>query len=225
MKKIIMLVFLSLTLLLSACSPTVDNYNTVEENEDYLYAVYYYDSSNVDNIDYFDEYATEFAANTLFTLNAYDTVNFDASSSKFGAYEGEPVIHIIENGVKIETYTGDEIFDYLFKYSDLDYDDFSSHFATSFNGSLNQTNERYIEYYFSETCSHCRRVKPDVLEMFYNDPGMDFYLYNLSNLSGTVPIGSFVGTPTLYVIENGEIVEQYIGSIEIREYAQSYLQE
>lgn len=222
MKKLLLLLSV---LILSACTQEESGYKDVETNDEQLFAVYYFDSLSTDDTDYYGEYFDEFHNNVLFDITVFDAKGLDPNTSEFGGYDGEPVIHIVENNVIIETYVGDEIYDYITKYSDLDYDDFINHHASSYKNALTQTTDRYIEYYYSDTCSHCRRSKPDVLEMFSNDPGMEFYLYNLSDLGGPVPIDGFLGTPTLYVIENGEIVEEYIGPNQIREFTKTFLED
>lgn len=224
MKKIVLLLLFAITL--TGCEETPDTlvYSSYEEiesiNESY-YAVYYYNSNDINNDNYYQDNQELYESYYLFNTYVLDA-SLVEDTSNFGEYDGLPVVHVIKNGVVVSTYKGSEISDFELKYFSLDYDDFANSKATTYDDVLNQSDDMYIEYYYSVTCSHCRTVKPDVLEFFYNNPDLEFTLYDLSVIDGDVPIEEFIGTPTMYVIENNQIKEAYIGSTEILEYLDSY---
>lgn len=85
----------------------------------------------------------------------------------------------------------------------------------------------YMVYYYSETCGACASFKETMLTFADEDTSeYDFYLMHAPDLTGerssvVLGDGGLTGTPTLMIIENGVIVEYYLGTLEIGDYLTS----
>lgn len=98
----------------------------------------------------------------------------------------------------------------------LDYSDFSSQQITSFYEAEHMNNNRYIVYYYSENCSHCKEVKEEILTLFNHYTALDFYLVDVAKANDSSTVPEFLGTPTVFVFSEGKVVESYIGLDKVR---------
>lgn len=105
---------------------------------------------------------------------------------------------------------------------DLDYSDFPENTMTSYAALEQIPNKRYIAYYYSDTCSHCAVIKQDILNFFYNFDELPFYMLNISITDDFSSLDEFGGTPTVFVMADGEVVDAYIGSIDIADFIEEY---
>ncbi|QMS84734.1 thioredoxin [Candidatus Xianfuyuplasma coldseepsis] len=148
---------------------------------------------------------------------------------------GNPMILLMSYGVYAEEYYlgSDEITQYMNIVGDgdiytslntLDYDDFIDHHLTNFGDTLTITDDLHLEYYYSPYCSHCNSIKTKMLSFLYYLDTVPYYLINTSSAVGLVKIDDFMGTPSLYVIYNGEVVESYIGSVQVPNFIDDYRQ-
>lgn len=224
MKRFILIGFL--LLILAGCNNELsgfeyDSYQEVESLDLEYYAVYYYDSTDTSNENYYFDNQDAFVNNQLFTTFILDASTASDESS-IGGYNGVPVLYLIRNGEVIESFIGSEIDEFKSKYFELDYSDFSQHIETSYNDVLNHSEEKYYEYFYSVYCSHCQHIKPEILDFFLHLNNVDYVMYDVSKIEGYVPIDGFVGTPTLYVVENNEVIESYVGYVEILNFIENY---
>lgn len=148
---------------------------------------------------------------------------------------GNPMILLMSYGVFAdEYYLGmDDITEYMDMVGDgdiytsmntLDYDDFADQHIADFNNTLTITDDLHLEYYYSPYCSHCNAIKTKMLSFFYYLDTVPYYLINTSSATGLVKIDGFMGTPSLYVINHGEVVESYIGSVQVPNFIDDYRQ-
>jgi thioredoxin-related protein len=105
---------------------------------------------------------------------------------------------------------------------ELDYSDFQDHIVDSYDYVESIPNERYVIYYYGANCGHCATVKQDVLNFFYNFDLMPFYIIETGNTIDVSTLEEFQGTPTLFVMANGEIIDSYVGYIEVLEFVEIY---
>ncbi|MBU1020723.1 MAG: thioredoxin family protein, partial [Firmicutes bacterium] len=77
-------------------------------------------------------------------------------------------------------------------------------------------NNKYVVYYYSENCSHCKDVKQEILSLFNDFNALDFYLVDVSVAQGSSSVPEYIGTPTVFVFSEGEVVESYIGIDKVR---------
>lgn len=104
----------------------------------------------------------------------------------------------------------------------LDYDDFQQNKVSSYSELESQSSGRYIAYYYSETCSHCIEIKPEILNFFSGLEDIPFYLLDIVDADDRSGFEEFIGTPTLMLLQDGEILEMYIGSDRIKVFIESY---
>jgi len=104
----------------------------------------------------------------------------------------------------------------------LDYSDFKDHAVNTYGELEAKKDARYIAYYYSETCTHCAEIKEDVLSFFSGLEGFDFYLLDIANAPDSSGYEEFLGTPTLFVIQDGVILERYIGSDFVEQFLVKY---
>ncbi|MEC9485699.1 MAG: thioredoxin family protein [Candidatus Izemoplasma sp.] len=106
----------------------------------------------------------------------------------------------------------------------LDYEMFRSNIYTSYDEVENITPNRYIVYYYSETCSHCNDVKQEILSFFKTYEGLDFYLMNVASkdVNDSSQFSEFRGTPSLFIIAQGAVVETYVGTTQVRAFIDEY---
>jgi hypothetical protein len=105
----------------------------------------------------------------------------------------------------------------------LDYGSFDS--ISSYTEVSTQSENNYLVYYYSESCSHCSLIKSDVLE--YADTGSTpIYFWEASLGDGHDYLtdlygASITGTPTLVVVQYGVPIEFIVGSLDIPTYLNS----
>lgn len=106
----------------------------------------------------------------------------------------------------------------------LDYSDFEDVRQLSYDAGETKENERYILYYYSENCGHCSDVKQEILAFFQTFDHLNVYLMDTGaeEVKDVSRYDEFVGTPSLFIIADGEVIESYIGSQEIRSFIESY---
>lgn len=99
--------------------------------------------------------------------------------------------------------------------SKRDYDDFVE--IGSYQEIEDQEEDTYFVYWYGDNCSHCTAIKDQVMD-FAKHADYEFYTINSSNASGTPnlihpddPTIYMSGTPTLIVIQNGEVVDMAVG--------------
>jgi hypothetical protein len=236
MKKNV-LVFVLLLVLLSGCekekivvdysvfSNKVSTYETSEMIDEELYAVYYYDSSDQNSNNLYELFLEAYNLFDTFKLYVLDTAELEGDASTFGAYAGEPIIYFVRNNIVEETYKGvDGVNAFFVKYLRLDYNLFEERKVDTLSKSLVVSDDIHIEYYYSVNCGHCQLVKPDLLYMFLLHEDLEFYLFDLGELGWGVTIDGFEGTPTLYVIENNEVISSYVGSENVKSFIEGYSQ-
>jgi len=95
----------------------------------------------------------------------------------------------------------------------LDYDDFD--LLTSQSAAISQSEDKYLIYYYSDTCEYCKLIKTDVME-FADDNNADVkvYFWNRSVI-GSMSLEAVTGTPAVMVVVNGQIVDVANGYIDI----------
>lgn len=70
-------------------------------------------------------------------------------------------------------------------------------------------------YRFHPDCGACQRIKGEVLDFAENnEPGLTVYMTH-TDYEENLPRGYYTGTPSLLVIENGRIVDEFVGSEDI----------
>lgn len=146
---------------------------------------------------------------------------------------GTPMLILMSNGVFMdEYYSGTEaVLDYIEAVGsapiitmdfELDYEDFIENTLSSYTETVSITNELHFEYYYSPTCPHCNAIKTTILNFLKNQDEVDFYIINASSATGVPKIEGFRGVPALYLIQNNEVVAQYIGSLDIPAFIEDY---
>lgn len=107
---------------------------------------------------------------------------------------------------------------------ELDYTDFAEHLPESYVEAETKENKRYILYYFGQNCSHCKDVKQEMLSFFSTYEMTEFYILDVSadSVRDVSRYDEFHGTPSLFFIADGEVLESYVGSGEIREFLKQY---
>lgn len=204
-------------------SRSLSTYEESETIEEELYAVYYYDSTDSRSNDVYESFYTAYKLFDTFNLYVLDTAELVNSTSVFGEYIDKPIIYLVRDNKVEKTFSGEEgVSDFFQKYTTLEYTLFEDQMIKDVNQSLFVSDNIHFEYYYSKICSHCRTVKPDLLYFFLLNEDLEFYLFDLGELNGDVTIEGFRGTPTLYVIKDNEVIETYIGSLEIPEFIEAY---
>ncbi len=75
--------------------------------------------------------------------------------------------------------------------------------------------ETELIYRFHPECGACVRIKGEVLDFAKtNEAGLKVYMTHV-DYEENVPTGLYRGTPSLLVIENGQVVDEFVGSSEI----------
>jgi hypothetical protein len=103
-----------------------------------------------------------------------------------------------------------------------DYSDFSEHAAQSYEELENSTENRYVAYYYSETCGHCADVKQEILTFFSDFDDMPFYILDVARATDTSGLDEFYGTPTVFIISNNEVISSFIGSVGVRDFIEMF---
>ena len=228
------LVFALIVLLLSGCDTKIDvdytvfsaAFNTYEESESVeedIYAVYYYDSKDEKSDEAYESFLKLYNQFDTFKLYVLDTAELTNETSNFGEYSTEPIIYLVRNNSVAETFKGvDGVTAFSLKYSELDYSVFEDKMVNDITKSLMITDDLHFEYYYSDICSHCKLVKPDLLYFFLVNEDLDLYLWNTGKFEEKVSIEGYLGTPALYVVDNNVVIASYVGSLQIPEFIEGY---
>jgi len=103
-----------------------------------------------------------------------------------------------------------------------DYEDLDNVQVTSYlEGETME--EKYVLYYYSETCPACNNVKQEIIPFFMDFDLLDVYLLNVGDMMDVSLFTEFVGTPSLFVIDGAKnLYETYIGADRVREFMVKY---
>lgn len=105
---------------------------------------------------------------------------------------------------------------------DFEYSDFTDISVTSHGQAEGMSNNKYIVYYYSPTCSHCNEVKQDILDFANEYVDIDFYLFDIMTAGDQSSIEEFVGTPTVMIYSGTQISDIYIGKIKVMDFINEY---
>lgn len=111
----------------------------------------------------------------------------------------------------------EEVDDGLLEYSDL-----ADKEVFSYAESEGKSKDKYIVYYYHQSCSHCQDVKQEILSFGESFEHLDFYLLDISKALDVSSYEEFVGTPTVLVLSGGDIVESYIGKDKVLDFIDIY---
>jgi thioredoxin-related protein len=102
----------------------------------------------------------------------------------------------------------------------LDYSAFSDKILTSYSDAEDKSHNKYILYYYSETCSYCNDIKQEILTFFQDFELLDYYLLDVGSdsVTDTSQFTEFTGTPSLFFIADGELYDKYVGTSAIRDF-------
>jgi len=105
-----------------------------------------------------------------------------------------------------------------------DYTDFPEHLITSYEEAETMTSNKYIVYYYSTNCGHCKEVKQDVLGFVDNFDTLPFYIFNIQDAQymDVSSLEEFRGTPTVFVMSDNKVLEAYVGSVEVLQFINIY---
>jgi thiol-disulfide isomerase/thioredoxin len=104
----------------------------------------------------------------------------------------------------------------------IDYDSFTH--IQSYNDLPDQSEDSYLVYYYGENCTHCRDIKTQFLDFAYNNSqGIKVYLMDSSRstdwpVQWSAQYEDYIpvyGTPTVFTVVDGTIVDISRGSIEV----------
>lgn len=146
---------------------------------------------------------------------------------------GTPILVLMSNGKFMDEFysSTDPVLEYINtvgsdmiipEVSRFEYTDFEEYQASSVLDSLSITEDLHFEYYYSETCKYCIMVKEKLL-LFADVAPYDVYFFDTHVVGGSIPIDGFIGTPTLYLVKDGHVVEEYIGLYEIPKVINEYM--
>ena len=110
-----------------------------------------------------------------------------------------------------------EVDEGIFEYSDLADKEIFSH-AEAEGKSI----DKYIVYYYHEACSHCQNIKQEILSFGDSFEHIDFYIFDISKAVDVSRYEEFVGTPSIFVLSGGEIIENYTGGDKVSEFIDIY---
>lgn len=95
-----------------------------------------------------------------------------------------------------------------------EYEDFDA--ITDFSEVLKQDEDKYLIYYYSESCGYCQQIKDTVLDFaFENNADMKVYLVDAYNVEGDTNPFEGLGTPSMFVVEDGAITATFRGASDI----------
>lgn len=106
--------------------------------------------------------------------------------------------------------------------SELDYSDFPEHLLTSYSAAETIEDERYVVYYYGKVCGHCTNIKQDVLHFFDTFDLLPFYILEIQDTPDSSSLEEFRGTPTIFVIADGEVIDYYVGSVDVYDFFDNY---
>jgi thiol-disulfide isomerase/thioredoxin len=106
--------------------------------------------------------------------------------------------------------------------ADLEYSDLAAKALFTHVEAESKSNDKYVVYYYQEACSHCQSVKQDILAFALDFEYLDFYIIDSSKTPDSSSYEEFRGTPTIFVLSGGEIIESYIGSVQVLDFIDLY---
>jgi thiol-disulfide isomerase/thioredoxin len=239
MKKLILVLSLLLILTLTACDNGKLDYDdfsdiSLESNADAenmsnnIYIVYYYQESCSHCLTIKEDILAFADTFTLIDFYIIDTSSVDDIPSVPG-YSGTPSVFVFSGGEVIERYVGFENIPlFIDIYSnlevELDYDSFRARQLTTYQQILNVNSDKYLVYYYLDSCPSCIEIKDQFLEWAININIRQLYIMNGAvvedpdNIPTELQILSS-GTPLLIVMSNGEFTDEYyLGKDDILEY-------
>lgn len=246
MKRIIFALLLLFTL--TACTELI-----IEEEDDDLEIIYeysdfesisistHYEAEGKSNDKYivyyygkYCSYCNKVKQDILAFANDFDDLDFyifeTSGAVDYSIYEeyiGTPSVFVISGGIIIEEYIGsDKVIDFINLYSDIvfDYDLLSSQHLTEYDQLLDITSERYLVYYYSDTCQSCTDIKNQVISWAFTKNVDEIYLINSNTVTdpNIIPTDLQIlssGTPLLIVMNNGVFTQEYyLGKDDIQDY-------
>ena len=125
-------------------------------------------------------------------------LNLDASVSHASQIDQIPIKDL---NIKVTLDTLPEVTDVI---TPLDYKNFTNLFKTS---------KRSILVVTKTGCAYCEAFLPNLKEAL-TDLGLNAYEVNISNLKNNENVGDYIalyGTPTTYIIENGNVTHTFNG--------------
>jgi len=105
---------------------------------------------------------------------------------------------------------------------DYEYVDFTEIKITSHSQAENMNDNKYIVYYYSATCSHCKEVKQDILEFASEYTDIDFFIFDVLDASDRSSIEEFLGTPSVLIFSGGELSDIYVGKTRVLDFISDY---
>lgn len=179
-----------------------------EQAEDHYFV--YYTSDSCGYCELIKDYVLQFASRSN-DAPVY-IVNPQVVSLETYDLSGTPSLLEFKNGEVVNTLKGViEVQDYLL---DLEgypsYDELDN--ITHFDDVLTQSEEEYLVFYHSDSCTHCISIKSNIVDFAAgNESNLKIYIINADNVNGLNTYG-MTGTPSLLHIKNGEVVDKIAGS-------------
>ncbi len=195
------------------------------------YILFYYDSTDDADQGIKQELLSFFQAFELLPYYFLDTSSIETESSYFGAYDEEPVVHVILSETISESYIGEErIRTFLDTYGnmELSYDTFSSQTKQDPADAIVPGNGDYLIYYYEEDCADCTTLETDIWEWSFRRYSTDILFIDgseadLSELPSNLVILT-EGAPLLLVMDDGVFHNEYYDTVEsIRTYLDDHL--
>lgn len=236
MKKIIMMLVIGLVVTLSACGSKLDykdldkkhvkSFLSAESKNEDTYFVYYYSSDSVysDNVkEDMLKFIDGFTETSFYMLD----VSKASDESTFYEYESVPTVFVIDEGAVYEKFESESgVKDFIFKYAtfnlltfddELDYPDFDH--LDNYTDILDRPEDKYVVYFYSVSCGYCVQIKDYILDFaLENDTNMKIYFMDAYNIKGVYPFEEQYGTPSIFVVEDGEIIYTTSGANSVPAY-------
>lgn len=238
MKKTIFILILALVFTLAGCEKDVKANKDVDIASDYSevdhipsfdgvltqpesnYVVYYY-SANCGYCNLIKDYVLEYASDNNVDLKVYFLDAETVTGTNSFNLTGTPTLMIIENGELVQKESGYitvknllntlEGGETLPEYSDFDH-------VPSYASAVTQAEDYYIVYFYRTTCGYCNQIKDFMLDFAANNTaGVKMYFLDTENTTG-LNTYDVTGTPTILVIENGEVTDKAVGAVAVPEF-------
>lgn len=215
----------------------ITTYQEALEIQNDGYIVYYYFTSCphcIKTKPYFLPWAFSKSAEDIYFMDGSTVENADQIPTELVILNsGTPILVLMSNGkFANEFYSGFEpVIEYINKVgtgdiipieNDLHYEDFQDVSFTDFNESLLISNNLHFEYYYSTYCSHCNSIKLNILNFLNRIEGIEYYMMNTHVGIGSPTIDNFRGVPSLYLVNDNQVVAEYIGSLAIPAFIKAY---
>jgi len=104
----------------------------------------------------------------------------------------------------------------------LEYNDLASKALFTHVDAESKSNDKYIVYYYQEACGHCQEIKQEILAFVLEFDALEIYIIDTSKALDSSSFQEYRGTPTVFVISGGEVIESYIGSDDILRFIDEY---